>query len=245
MLIYKKEDEQEANEFMNINTFRYPETIKVLQTLKKRGAKLGIISTKYRYRIKDLLNNYLPEDFFDIIIGGEDVTEHKPSPQGLLMAIEQLQVEISDVLYIGDSTVDAEAAQHAKVDFAGVLHGMTTKEELLPFPHSLIMNDLTELISKDSNSDRFHKLKKYFRWFHIKQINGFQTRKLIEDESICKNCDETYIGNYCNRCGQDKNTTRLKFGHILQNALSGFSSMDRGFGLTLLELLFRDRNSVG
>lgn len=58
---YKKLYEQEANQYMTINTFLYPETLTVLQTLKKNGAKLGIISTKYRYRIKDLLSNYLPD----------------------------------------------------------------------------------------------------------------------------------------------------------------------------------------
>ena len=236
---YKKLYEQEANQYMNINTFLYPETLTVLQTLKKNGAKLGIISTKYRYRIKDLLSNYLPDDFFDIIVGGEDVTEHKPSPQGLLIAMKQLQVDKSDVLYIGDSVVDAEAAQQAQVDFAGVLHGMTTKEELEGYPHLLIMNDLTPLISKEKKSDRFRKIKLYYRWLRIKQVNGFQTKSPNKEETVCKNCGETYTGNYCNRCGQDKNTARLRFSNILQNALNGFSSMDRGFGLTLLELIFR------
>ena len=137
----------EATQYMNINTFLYSETSRVLQSLKNHGYKLGIISTKYRYRIQDLLKNYFTNNFFDIIIGGEDVSEHKPSPEGILKAIEQLDVEKSQVLYIGDSVVDADAAQQAGVHFAGVLHAMTTKEELQIYPHDLIMNDLTGLFS--------------------------------------------------------------------------------------------------
>ena len=239
LLEFKDEYVKAANQLMNINTFLFPETVDVLNRLKKQGAKLGIISTKYRYRIKGFLSDYFPENFFDVIIGGEDVAEHKPSPEGLLKAIEQLKVNKSLVLYVGDSTVDAEAAQRAGVKFAGVLHGMTTKEELQSFPHYLIMTSLTELIEQKTNKDKYHKLQKYYRWFKIKQVNGFQIRKFTDKESTCKNCEQTYIGNYCNRCGQDKNTTRLRFSNILQNALSGFSSMDRGFGLTLLELLYR------
>ena len=145
LLKFRKEYEIEANQHMNINTILYPETIQVLETLKKQNCKLGIISTKYRYRIEGLLTHYFSDDFFDIILGGEDVLEHKPSPEGLLKAIEQLAVSKDQVLYIGDSIVDAEAAERAEISFAGVLHGMTTKEELKAFPHFIVMNDLTEL----------------------------------------------------------------------------------------------------
>ena len=90
--------------------------------MKDAGAYIGIISTKYRYRIKELLDQHLPSDYFNIIIGGEDVLEAKPSPEGLLLAIKQLDIPKEEVLYIGDSTIDAETAEAAGVDFAGVLH---------------------------------------------------------------------------------------------------------------------------
>lgn len=76
--------------------------------LKDSGARIGIISTKFRYRIKELLNQHFPDDFLDIIIGGEDVKTPKPSPEGLLLAIKQLHATKAETLYIGDSTVDAE-----------------------------------------------------------------------------------------------------------------------------------------
>lgn len=58
---------------MTVNTFLFPETEEVLTRLKTRGAKIGIISTKYRYRIMELLSKKLPSNFLDIIVGGEDV----------------------------------------------------------------------------------------------------------------------------------------------------------------------------
>ena len=51
-----------------------------------------------------------------------------------------------ETLYIGDSVVDAETAQAAGVDFAGVLHGMTTREELAAYPYVCIMDDLRRLL---------------------------------------------------------------------------------------------------
>ena len=121
---YKKEYVKEADVHMTVNTFLFPETEEVLTRLKTRGAKIGIISTKYRYRIMELLSKKLPSNFLDIIVGGEDVKEPKPSPEGVLLAIKELGCNKEEVLYIGDSIVDAETAQSAQVDFAGVLHGL-------------------------------------------------------------------------------------------------------------------------
>ena len=142
---YKKEYVKAADQHMTVNTFLFPETLSVLTQLKQDGARIGIISTKYRYRIMELLSQKLPAQFLDIIVGGEDVKTPKPSPEGLLFAIEHLSVQKEETLYIGDSTVDAETAQAAGVDFMGVLHGATTRSELEAYPHVRIAPDLTLL----------------------------------------------------------------------------------------------------
>mgnify|MGYP002927822354 FL=1 len=139
---FKKEYIKEADTHMTVNTVLFLETKSVLAALKDSGARIGIISTKFRYRIKELLDQHFPEDFLDIIIGGEDVQTPKPSPEGLLLAIRQLHATKAETLYIGDSTVDAETAQKAGVDFAGITHGMTTAEELKKYPHKKIMSSL-------------------------------------------------------------------------------------------------------
>lgn len=143
---FRQEYRLEADIHMNANTLLFPDTLSTLKELKKRGARIGIISTKYRFRILSYLNDYLPEDFFDIVVGGEDVNTPKPSPEGVLFALEHLGSTLQETLYIGDSTVDAETAQNAGVDFAGVLNGMTTTEELRAYPHRIIMNRLMDLL---------------------------------------------------------------------------------------------------
>ena len=144
---FKAEYRREADVYMTPNTRLFPETLRVLRTLKERGAKIGIISTKYRFRIHDTMDQHLPADFLDIVVGGEDVSRAKPDPEGLLYAIRQLGVKKKRVLYIGDSTVDAETAQAAGVDFAGITHGVTTADELAAYPHRRIMESLTELLA--------------------------------------------------------------------------------------------------
>lgn len=143
---YRKDYVAQADKLMTANTVLFPETLDVLSHLKEKGVKIGIISTKYRYRIMELLGKKLPESFLDIIVGGEDVKTPKPSPEGLIYAINHLEIDKNDILYCGDSTVDAETALNASVDFAGILHGMTTREELEAYPHIGIMTSLEELL---------------------------------------------------------------------------------------------------
>lgn len=144
---YVKEYVKTADGCMTDNTVLFPETAEVLETLKENGVKLGIVSTKYRYRIKEVLDREFEGDLIDVIVGGEDVTTHKPSPEGLLLAIEKLNSKPDNCLYIGDSTIDAETAQVAGVDFYGVLNGATTKEELSRYPNIMVARDLNNLLA--------------------------------------------------------------------------------------------------
>lgn len=144
--VFRKEYVKEADVHMTVNTVLFLETKSVLIALKDAGARVGIISTKYRFRIKELLDQHFPTNFMDIIVGGEDVKNAKPSPEGLLSAIKQLHTTKAETLYIGDSTVDAETAQAAGVNFAGITHGVTTVQELSKYPHWKIMSTLEELL---------------------------------------------------------------------------------------------------
>lgn len=146
---WRKAYVKEADQYMNAHTSLFPETLPVLTHLHETGARVGIISTKYRYRILDLLTRYESDRWLDLVVGGEDVTEPKPSPQGLLLALGRLGVNREETLYVGDSVIDAQTARAAGVDFAGVLHGVTTREELAAYPHVAILPDLRPLTPND------------------------------------------------------------------------------------------------
>jgi phosphoglycolate phosphatase len=96
--------------------------------IKEKGYKTGIISTKYRYRIQGVLERENLNNYFDLIVGGEDVSNHKPDPEGLFLAIKKLGVEKEQVWYVGDSLVDAKAAKQAGIKFVAMLSGTVSKE---------------------------------------------------------------------------------------------------------------------
>jgi phosphoglycolate phosphatase len=144
---FKEEYRKEADTYMNPNTFLFPDTIQTLNALKDSGLMLGIISTKYRFRFMGVMNQYFAEDFFDVLLGSEDITQPKPNPESVFYALEKLRIYADEMIYIGDSTVDAETAQNAGVPFIGITSGMTTKAELNSYPHLAITSSLHEILS--------------------------------------------------------------------------------------------------
>ncbi len=136
---------KKADEVMAKDTFFYDDTLAMLQILQCAGVKVGIVSTKFRYRIVETFKCHTASFPVDLIVGGEDVTEPKPDPQGLELIIEKFGAAKADVLYIGDNYIDALTAQNAGVDFAAVTTGSTTKDEFKTYPNVYIGTSLTDI----------------------------------------------------------------------------------------------------
>ena len=116
-----------------------------LDALCERELTLGVVSTKYRYRIEAILDRHGATDRFASIVGGEDTTSYKPDPEGLLRVLESLEITEAEAVYVGDHVVDAEAAERAALPFVGVLTGTTTETEFRQFPHVRILPGVSEL----------------------------------------------------------------------------------------------------
>ena len=127
-----------ADKTMTAKTFFYPEALPTLKTLRARGAKIAVISSKTSHRIREAFVRDKAEHLIDFIIGCEEVKELKPSPEGIRQALARFALPPEDALYTGDSTTDAAAAKNAGVAFCGVTHGVTTAEELEKYPHQAV-----------------------------------------------------------------------------------------------------------
>ena len=130
---------ERADQIMADNTVIFQEVPEALNNLKNRGYTMGIVSTKYRYRIEDILGRAGLLRYFDNIVGGEDVDRHKPAPDSLLLAMENLNVSRQEVIYVGDSITDAKTAEAAEVEFVAVLSGTTTPKEFDAFPNMTVL----------------------------------------------------------------------------------------------------------
>ena len=90
-----------ADDVMVDGTFFLPGAEYMLRTLSELGYRLAIVSTKYRFRIETVLERDGLRDTVEVIIGGEDVTDHKPHPEGLLKAAGRLGLPVKAACTLG------------------------------------------------------------------------------------------------------------------------------------------------
>ena len=83
-------------------------------------------------------------NFFDLIIGNDDVVKPKPWPDEIVKAGHLLRVKPE--FMVGDSIYDVIAAHKAKVKAIAVLTGHYTKEELEKEKPFKIIKNLKELL---------------------------------------------------------------------------------------------------
>lgn len=135
---------ERADEVITDSAVMYDDALPTLSELRRRGFRTAIVTSKFHYRIDDILRKFNAESLIVEIVGGDDVTLQKPAPEGLLKAVEVLGVNKSEALYVGDCFVDAKAAQSAGVDFAAVLTGTTT--DFSEYDNVFIGNNLREVL---------------------------------------------------------------------------------------------------
>jgi phosphoglycolate phosphatase len=114
---------QRADDVMVAGTSLYADTARVLDVLRACGIATAIVSTKYRRRIEGILAAASLAGVVDAIIGGDDVSRHKPDPAPLQLAMSRLGVDASGSLYVGDHPVDGQAAGSAGLRFVRVMTG--------------------------------------------------------------------------------------------------------------------------
>lgn len=128
------------------NTVLFEDTIETLKTIKEKNISVGIVSSRMGSRIDKILKYLNCRDYIDYIIGYEHVSTHKPNPEGLFKALNHFKCNKEDVLYVGDSYIDAKAAENGQVDFIGVTTGTTTQKDFEEYNNIKIVNNLSEIL---------------------------------------------------------------------------------------------------
>lgn len=135
-----------ADEVMVKDTYFLPGAENVLRTLHRLGYRVAIVSTKFRFRIETVLERDGLRDTVEVIIGGEDVKQHKPHPEGLLNAANRLGLPVERCVYVGDNEVDASAAQSARMKYVAVLTGSTPIETFQAYPSQALLESVAQII---------------------------------------------------------------------------------------------------
>ncbi|MBM6938757.1 HAD-IA family hydrolase [Pseudoflavonifractor phocaeensis] len=123
----------------------FPGAEDLLRALKAAGIPAAIVSTKRADTLCRVLQKRNLLELLTAVTGSEMVQKQKPDPEGLCKTIAGLGLAPDQVLYCGDTVIDAEAAQRAGAHFCAVLNGTTGREAFAPFPADYIADDLNAL----------------------------------------------------------------------------------------------------
>ena len=99
------------------NTFVHTKMIdgisKLIEHIEMNKIKWGIVTNKHSKYVNKILKGFSIDEDVKYLVTGDMLEETKPSPEGLLKAIEMANVDAANTIYIGDDERDIVAGKSA------------------------------------------------------------------------------------------------------------------------------------
>ena len=112
------------------NTRIFPGVSQTLQTLKSRGVKMAIVTSRGIESLRLILtqNNIL--EYFDELVTRDNGFKPKPAPDMVNYLLQKMNLAPSDVLVVGDTTFDIDMGAAAGCKTCAVTYGNHSAERL-------------------------------------------------------------------------------------------------------------------
>ena len=83
----------------------------ILQSIDAAGIPMGVVTGRHRSDLHIMFEHFGLHPYFDVIVTDDQVSKPKPSPEGLLKALQHGAWQAEKSVYIGDSASDILAAK--------------------------------------------------------------------------------------------------------------------------------------
>jgi phosphoglycolate phosphatase len=130
IMFFKLGISENVEEYVNTYKMHYrkisTQKTKLLPTAKEaiekasKFARLGIVTTKTARYSKELMQHFGLMDYFEVLIGREDVINPKPHPEPVLKALHLMNANKENAFMVGDTCLDVLSAKEAGVMAIGV-----------------------------------------------------------------------------------------------------------------------------
>ncbi|MFZ6815800.1 phosphoglycolate phosphatase [Undibacterium sp. Rencai35W] len=122
----------------------YPKVLEGLDAMRDRGLRLACVTNKPMNFTLPLLEKKGLRDYFEIVYGGDSFPRKKPDPMALLQVCSDFALSPAQVLAIGDSSNDAQAARAAGCPVLHVPYGYNHGEAIQNVDTDGIVGNLWE-----------------------------------------------------------------------------------------------------
>ncbi|MFX0133007.1 MAG: HAD family hydrolase [Candidatus Hodarchaeota archaeon] len=118
----------------------------LITKIYNKKLKLAILTNNKSQYAEEVLEKFNLTKYFDTIIGFNDVSEVKPSPEGIQIILKKWNLKPTDTIFIGDMTTDIKAGKAAKVKMICVASGLAKKETLNEHQPDILVDNTEQLI---------------------------------------------------------------------------------------------------
>jgi phosphoglycolate phosphatase len=125
----------------------YPGVIEGLEASARSVPHLGCVTNKSQRFTQPLLDALGLADYFELVVCGDTTMHKKPHPAPLLYAAEFFAVAPTQVLFVGDSTNDVQAARAAQMAVVCVNYGYNHGQDIAESKPDAVLHSLAELRS--------------------------------------------------------------------------------------------------
>ncbi len=122
----------------------YEGILPFLKELKDAGYKLAVVSNKADEAVQILCEKYF-KGLFHLAVGEKENVRKKPAPDAVNRVLEILDTDRVNAIYIGDSEVDIQTAENAKMKAVLVSWGFREAEFLKKQGAENIVDSVEEL----------------------------------------------------------------------------------------------------
>ncbi|MFS7248330.1 phosphoglycolate phosphatase [Rahnella inusitata] len=124
----------------------YPQVKETLAVLAAQGLPLGLVTNKPTPFIAPLLESLGIGNYFTLVLGGDDVVAKKPHPAPLYLMLGTLGLRASELVFVGDSRNDIQAAQAAGCPCVGMTYGYNYGETIALSKPDRVLENFADLL---------------------------------------------------------------------------------------------------
>lgn len=146
---------------MEHRTAPYAGVLDLLDGLRLAGVKLAVVSNKFDGAVKGLCQTYFG-DRVKVAIGESQGIARKPAPDTVFRALKELQSDVGEAVYVGDSEVDIQTAHNAGLPCLSVSWGFRDPAFLTEHGAQQIISapaDLLKLLVGEQNDESCRQLR--------------------------------------------------------------------------------------
>ena len=114
--------------------------VNFLEWAKSNQILMGVCTNKQERLAIDLLKKINLSQYFEYIAGCDTFEFNKPDPRHLTNVIEIIGGSVNKSIMVGDSEVDSQSAENAKIPFILVEEGYTEKN-VSEIPHKILIKN--------------------------------------------------------------------------------------------------------